>query len=746
MRKLGKKVKHSPTRVRWPSQISIVQTNGKKRVTGLVHGKEVSTSIGIKVIEDAGAGFQGLSGKMTGELRTISGTLIDVDTSANLFTVPSSMQPNYCVNFLSPVVQQKNKVTSAVVEMCASGQASMTVAPEVTGSSSSFKSTLSLGHMQYVPLEAAGSTKFDKIWVGNTWRNTKNVVGYYHKLDMSDGARLCVLSGTITGKWPSSQDTVPIIKLDPECVLAYKSSGYRVPANVKINGKQQWVRAVHDEPKKNLVTSKIPFELLLTGPGKNILALRTTRRSVGDIVQVSLDGVTLAHGKSPLNCRLKTANLLGDSDSTAAAAPKQRTKTKDSAKAPHGAGSLFEKGANGRRPDLSHLYDEAKHKREHFKKCWRRATWSEKGQKRTAAADRKAESRTEKRWKAHELAGKKRVEAADERRKKQVDKQRREVKVATMKADATKKAEKAKKKTEIMHEKATAKAAKAKEEKTKAAKTQAAAQKMKAAEKMMTVAKEAKATAKAKAKAKVAKPQPLFVQKPRSRFINCKLVKHAVNDTQTGFSKTSVVKSHQMIIMGSRPQTRTCALNGIVRFTSQNSVAVAYLDPNYRDPTNNMPFCFPMSTMIFFGGVVASTADSPIVRTIALQIEPHGRLVVIGKETRDIYVRLDGISYHPLMKFNKSPTTCAPYCFPTAAYGAGDMGMSGCVKYCTPTQYVRQDDTSLKPSKCKCDMLKRIDCFLHNGIKNIRCGQFKMLMGLTNAGCKKICAGQLSSF
>ena len=74
-----------------------------------------------------------------------------------------------------------------------------------------------------------------------------------------------------------------------------------------------------------------------------------------------------------------------------------------------------------------------------------------------------------------------------------------------------------------------------------------------------------------------------------------------------------------------------------------------------------------MATMIF----LASVADSN--KTLALRIEPHGRIVIIGNEPRDVSVRLDNIMYHPLMEFNFSPDSCVPYCFPAGREGSNGM-------------------------------------------------------------------------
>lgn len=147
-----------------------------------------------------------------------------------------------------------------------------------------------------------------------------------------------------------------------------------------------------------------------------------------------------------------------------------------------------------------------------------------------------------------------------------------------------------------------------------------------------------------------------------------------------------------------------------------------------------------MSSMLFFGGIVENEHSS-ITQNVAVQLEPHGRLIVVGYETsRPVKIRLDGILYHPLMRLNSSPMACAPYwylvglirvCsdfFPFHSFSAMEdknnegLGTAGCVKYCTPIQvssiymailslcrcmqYVRQTDGSMVLSSCLCDILK----------------------------------------
>ena len=115
-----------------------------------------------------------------------------------------------------------------------------------------------------------------------------------------------------------------------------------------------------------------------------------------------------------------------------------------------------------------------------------------------------------------------------------------------------------------------------------------------------------------------------------------------VDVTQAGFPNSSIPSpEHHLLAMGTSLQTRTCALQGVVRFTSIGGEAVAQLDPNYRDPTTGQPLCFPLSAMVFFAGVVSGEGvDEPISRSVALQIEPHGRMRVLGPvEPTDIDVR-----------------------------------------------------------------------------------------------------------
>ena len=115
-------------------------------------------------------------------------------------------------------------------------------------------------------------------------------------------------------------------------------------------------------------------------------------------------------------------------------------------------------------------------------------------------------------------------------------------------------------------------------------------------------------------------------KKVGSKMEGCTLVgDNAVNTT--GFS---IINKHNLAVMGKDIDSRTCVLRGVVKFTSDGSTATAWLDPNYRDPDTEMPFCSPVSgTMQFFASIVNPKDTSEIERTVGLQIEPHGRWIRI---------------------------------------------------------------------------------------------------------------------
>merc|ERR1711918_85693 len=116
------------------------------------------------------------------------------------------------------------------------------------------------------------------------------------------------------------------------------------------------------------------------------------------------------------------------------------------------------------------------------------------------------------------------------------------------------------------------------------------------------------------------------------------------------------------------------------------------------------------------------------------------------EQNKDWKIRLDGIAYHPFMPFNTVPM-CEPACFPVARNGSDTMGSAGCVKYCAPTMYLREAD---RLAQCQCTMVKRLNCWFHKGETQLRCGQYKQLIGVPKKlskgsdNCDVICAQQLA--
>lgn len=226
------------------------------------------------------------------------------------------------------------------------------------------------------------------------------------------------------------------------------------------------------------------------------------------------------------------------------------------------------------------------------------------------------------------------------------------------------------------------------------------------------------------------------------------------------FVRNSIIDSSHQAVFGNDITTRYCALHGVAKFTSIPSTSsgsrtvscVAFLDPNFRDPDTAIPYCFPMDARIFFAGVVKSEF-SAIERLVPVQLEPHGRLVVLGQEPDDLLIRLDNIAFQPLTRAHTVPTSCAPYCFPTGLLGHRKLGVAGCTKYCVPPQQIQQPNFSKEPSPCKCSVLKRLACFVHDGSETTTCGQFKIQLSMratpkqtNDESCDQICAGQVAAF
>jgi hypothetical protein len=239
---------------------------------------------------------------------------------------------------------------------------------------------------------------------------------------------------------------------------------------------------------------------------------------------------------------------------------------------------------------------------------------------------------------------------------------------------------------------------------------------------------------------------------------SCHVPKDAPNWVNTAAEDfATVVPADNLVVMGDSLHSRTCVLRGVVTFTRDSSDSlVAQLDPNLRDPTLNTPLCFPLNALLFMGGVT-SGSKVHITQSVAVRIEPHGRLRITSRveeveeeKPNTLQVRLDGIIYHPFMRPNTAPTgPCAPYCFPESRANAEMMGApTGCVKQCTPTS-ISFEHGQLNIQDCQCDMIKRLECF---GSEHApRCGQFKELihmhhgaMTVNSTVCGQICARQLA--
>jgi hypothetical protein len=241
----------------------------------------------------------------------------------------------------------------------------------------------------------------------------------------------------------------------------------------------------------------------------------------------------------------------------------------------------------------------------------------------------------------------------------------------------------------------------------------------------------------------------------------CRLVRNKVKIPQDGVPPaTSIVSEANMVVMGNSIQSRVCTLRGIVEFTAlSKGNVVAQIDPNLRDPFLKTPLCYPIAAMLFSAGVVENNSTA-ITKTIAVRIEPHGAIRVVGGDaataSKNVRVRLDGITYTPFMPFNTQPSSgCGPSCFPPSHQddqqkGKQKMGVSGCLKYCTPPAYKRAANGELRPLDCQCDMLKRLECFVREQDPRLRCGQFKQLLamrtlsGKSRSKCLRACGQQLS--
>ena len=299
MRALSSEEFHNATTIlEYP--ISVETRANKKSVTGMVHGKSVSTEVSIKVLEDANAGFQALSNKQVGGLLSIAGTAVDVETSQVIFSVPEEMYPNFCMHTMSPRVMKDNSIQAIEIELCDGGRA-FTKAPK--GSTNPLESTVSLANLRYVRREVKGAIKIQPF---GRWKNAPGTDPYYHILDMGDGSKLCVFAGTLVTTWSGGQSSVIMKSLPPGCTGGYQKEGFLAVVMVIVNGERQWVEQ-----------GTIAFHLSLQGTE---LKLQTTRRDLaGKKVSVSLDGITLASGGQLSKCNNQQSNIqqrLGELQST----------------------------------------------------------------------------------------------------------------------------------------------------------------------------------------------------------------------------------------------------------------------------------------------------------------------------------------------------------------------------------------------------------------------------------------------
>ena len=67
-----------------------------------------SLNLEIKAMSDFGAGYQGFSAKRTGELRSIAGTVTNVDlhNTELLVKLPKAFHPNHDLTFLAPFISE----------------------------------------------------------------------------------------------------------------------------------------------------------------------------------------------------------------------------------------------------------------------------------------------------------------------------------------------------------------------------------------------------------------------------------------------------------------------------------------------------------------------------------------------------------------------------------------------------------------------------------------------------------------
>ena len=151
----------------------------------------VQTHFGKRTVTNAGAGFQGLSNMQVGGLHSIAGTLIDIDTSHVIFSLPNKKDwPNSCIQVLSPLIRAGTALQLVETELCEDGRA--TVTPPKTTSMQ--RAMLSLSGLHYVQLEVERAIMIDSknLVASGVWKPAAASLPYYHVLDMGGGAKLCL--------------------------------------------------------------------------------------------------------------------------------------------------------------------------------------------------------------------------------------------------------------------------------------------------------------------------------------------------------------------------------------------------------------------------------------------------------------------------------------------------------------------------------------------------------------------------
>ena len=253
----------------------------------------------MRSAEDRGGGFQGLAIKRTGVLRCLAGTLASVDVNIPAhFRLPASFIPSFDSNFLVPVMTSEGGLMSATVSLSASaGHVSrVKIVSELRLASTA---TVSLGHAMFVPREVGHPTDLK---LKTVWKITDHLTASYTKLDMGDGATmtLCVFAGAVTTSNPQGR-TVPIATIDYKCIADYRGRAWFVPANMRVEGQQQWFS---NEPGK---TTGSEFQLTLVD-GSTLALWQTKKLGGNQEVTVVLDGLVFSSGpRLPAGCRRSQA-------------------------------------------------------------------------------------------------------------------------------------------------------------------------------------------------------------------------------------------------------------------------------------------------------------------------------------------------------------------------------------------------------------------------------------------------------